>query len=154
LLRDDSGEVIELWKSWPSIKSKPLNLEFEIPTDKTHEFWDFLEAGEFRTTRCKSCGSITFPPVGDCVKCADSDIEWVELDGQGEVAAFTHVIAPPATIQESPPYTIVIADLIDCLKKLAWIEESEMTEVEVGMKVQLKAGKNDDGEPFYWFVPL
>ena len=145
--------MIELWKSWPSIKSKPLNLEFEIPTDKTHEFWDYLEAGEVRTTRCRSCRSIFFPPVGDCVNCADSDLEWVELDGQGEVVAFTHVIARPASFQERPPYTIVIADLVDGLKILAWIEGSEMTEVEVGMKVRLEAGKNDDGEPSYRFVP-
>ncbi len=145
--------MIELWKSWPSIKSKPLNLEFEIPTDKTHEFWDYIEAGEFRTTRCKSCGSITFPPVGDCVKCADSDLEWVKLDGRGEVVAFTHVIARPASFQERPPYTIVIADLVDGIKVLAWIEGSEMTEVEVGMKVQLKAGMTADGEPSYWFLP-
>ncbi len=145
--------MIELWKSWPSIKSKPLNLEFEIPTDKTHEFWDYLEAGEVRTTRCRSCRSIVFPPVGDCVNCADSDLEWVELDGQGEVVAFTHVIARPASFQERPPYTIVIADLVDGLKVLAWIEGSEMTEVEVGMKVRLEAGKNDDGEPSYRFVP-
>ena len=145
--------MIELWKSWPSIKSKPLNLEFEIPTDKTHKFWDYLEAGEFRTTRCKSCGSLAFPPVGDCVKCTDSDLEWVELDGRGEVVAFTHVIARPTSFQERPPYTIVIADLVDGLKILAWIEGSEMTEVEVGMKVRLEAGKNVDGEPTYWFVP-
>jgi uncharacterized OB-fold protein len=146
--------MIEMWKSWPSIKSKPLNLEFEIPTEKTQKFWDYVEAGEFRTTRCKSCGAITFPPVGDCVKCSDSDIEWVELDGRGEVVAFTHVIARPSSFTESPPYTIVIGDLVDGLKILAWIEGSEMTEVEVGMEVQLQAGKNVDGEPTYWFIPV
>jgi len=146
--------VIEMWKSWPSIKSKPLNLEFDIPTDKTHKFWEYIEAGEFRTTRCRSCGSLSFPPVADCVKCSESDIEWVELDGRGEVAAFTHVIARPSSFQERPPYTIVIGDLVDGLKVLAWIEGSEMTEVEVGMEVQLKAGMTVDGEPSYWFVPV
>ena len=143
-----------MWKSWPSIKSKPLNLEFDIPTDKTHKFWEYIEAGEFRTTRCRSCGSLSFPPVADCVKCSESDIEWVELDGRGEVAAFTHVIARPSSFQERPPYTIVIGDLVDGLKVLAWIEGSEMTEVEVGMEVQLKAGMTVDGEPSYWFVPV
>ena len=146
--------MIEMWKSWPSIKSKPLNLEFDIPTDKTHKFWEYIEAGEFRTTRCRSCGSLSFPPVADCVKCSESDIEWVELDGRGEVAAFTHVIARPSSFQERPPYTIVIGDLVDGLKVLAWIEGSEMTEVEVGMEVQLKAGMTVDGEPSYWFVPV
>jgi uncharacterized OB-fold protein len=128
-------------------------MEFEIPTEKTQKFWDYLEEGVFKTTKCKSCGTIYFPPAGDCVECSDSDIEWVELDGRGEVVAFTHVIARPSSFQERPPYTIVIADLVDGLKILAWIEGSEMTEVEVGMKVQLKAGKTVDGEPSYLFVP-
>jgi uncharacterized OB-fold protein len=143
-----------MWKSWPSIKSKSMVMEFEIPTEKTQKFWDYLEEGVFKTTKCKSCGTIYFPPVGDCVECSDSDIEWVELDGRGEVAAFTHVIARPSSFQERPPYTIVIADLVDGLKVLAWIEGSEMTEVEVGMKVQLKAGKTVDGDPSYWFVTV
>jgi uncharacterized OB-fold protein len=128
-------------------------MEFEIPTEKTQKFWDYLEEGVFKTTKCKSCGTIYFPPAGDCVECSDSDIEWVELDGRGEVVAFTHVIARPSSFQERPPYTIVIADLVDGLKILAWIEGSEMTEVEVGMKVQLKAGKTVDGERSYLFVP-
>ena len=88
------------------------------------------------------------------MECSDSDIEWVELDGRGKVVAFTHVIARPTSFQERPPYTIVIADLVDGLKILAWIEGSEMTDVEVGMKVQLKAGMTVDGEPSYWFVPV
>ncbi len=66
--------------------------------------------------------------------------------------AFTHVIARPTSFQEHPPYTIAIADLVDGLKILAWIEGSEMTEVEVGMRVRLEAGKTVDGEPSYWFV--
>jgi uncharacterized OB-fold protein len=80
-------------------------------------------------------------------------MEWVELDGRGEVVAFTHVIARPTSFQERPPYTIVIANLVDGIKILAWIEGSEMTEIEVGMKVQLKAGRTEDGDPSYWFVP-
>ena len=141
-----------MWKSWPSIRSKAMKLEFEIPTDRTQKFWDYLEKGEFRTTQCKSCGTITFPPVTDCVDCTDSDLEWVKLDGKGEVVAFTHVIARPASFQERPPYTIAVADLVDGIKVLAWIEGSEMVDVEVGMKVRLIAGKNSDGDPSYWFV--
>ena len=142
-----------MWKSWPSIRSKPLNLEFEIPTDKTHKFWAYVEVGEFRTTRCRSCGSITFPPVGDCGKCADSDLEWVKLDGRGEVVAFTHVIVKPQSFQEREPYTIVVAGLVDGLNVLAWLVDADVTEVEVGMGVQLNAGVTLDGEPWYWFTP-
>ena len=44
-------------------------------------------------------------------------------------------------------------DFIYVEKEHTFFEGSEMTEVKVGMKVRLEAGKNDDGEPSYRFVP-
>ena len=143
-----------LWKSWPSILSKPLKLEFEIPIDKTQEFWEFIKAGEFKTTRCRSCGSLHFPPVADCPDCGSSEMVWSELKGNGELEAFTHIIARPTSFQNREPYTIAVVNLIDGIKILAWLKGADITEVEVGMKVHIKAGKSPDGDPTYWFEPV
>ncbi|MGD2200971.1 MAG: Zn-ribbon domain-containing OB-fold protein [Candidatus Bathyarchaeota archaeon] len=142
-----------MWKSWPSIKSRPLRLEFEIPIDKTQEFWEYVEAGEFRTTRCRFCDSLHFPPVADCPDCRSSDMEWVALEGKGELVAFTHVIARPTSFQGNAPYTIAISSLEEGIKVLAWLVDTDITDVEVGMKVRLRAGKTTDGDPSYWFTP-
>jgi uncharacterized OB-fold protein len=143
-----------MWKSWPFIRSRPLNLEFEIPIDKIHEFWDFLEIGELRTTRCRSCGSLHFPPIADCPDCGSSEMEWIELNGSGELEAFTHVIARPSSFQANAPYTIAIGKLVDGIKVLAWLVDTDITEVEVGMRVRLNAGKTPDGHSSYWFTPV
>lgn len=143
-----------MWTSVPVIKSKPLELVFNIPISKTKEFWDSLEQGEVFTTRCKGCKAPHFPPVSDCPDCGSSMIEWVKLDGSGEVEAFTHVVARPASFQQHDPYTIVICRLVDGVKILAWLKATEITTVEVGMKIKLKAGLDTEGEPTYWFEPF
>jgi uncharacterized OB-fold protein len=143
-----------MWTSVPVIKSKPLELVFDIPISRTKEFWDSLERGELVTTRCKECKKLHFPPVSDCPDCSSSMIEWVKLDGSGEIEAFTHVVARPASFQQYDPYTIVICRLVDDVKILAWLKGAEVTMVEVGMKVKLTAGLNAVGEPTYWFEPF
>jgi uncharacterized OB-fold protein len=139
--------------TWPSIKSRSTKMEFEIPISKTKAFWDGIEEGEVRATRCKDCGELLFPPVADCPRCGSTDVEWVKLDGRGEVEAFTHVIVKPTSFQNRPPYTIVICKLVDGVKVLAWLKDAEITEIEVGMKVKLVVGTTPEDETTYWFIP-
>lgn len=142
-----------MWTSWPSIRSKPLRLEFEIPISRTHKFWEMLEKGEIHTTKCKECRSLHFPPVADCPKCGSSEMDWVRLDGYGELEAFTHVIARPASFHDQEPYTIAIGRLEDGVKVLAWLKGVDIADIRVGMKLKLEAGVTSEGEAKYWFIP-
>jgi uncharacterized OB-fold protein len=139
--------------TWPFIRSRPLKLEFDIPTSRTKMFWEGVAEGEIRTTRCRKCGTLLFPPVADCPRCRSSEMDWVDLEGCGEIEAFTHVIAKPTSFQGMEPYTIAIARLVDGVNVLAWLREAEITGVEVGMRVKLAAGTTPEGEIAYWFVP-
>ena len=140
--------------TWPAIKSRSYTMEFEIPISKTQKFWDGIKEGVIYATRCRECGELYFPPVADCPKCGSSGMEWVKLDGRGEIEAFTHVIARPTSFQKHAPYTIVIGSLVDGVKVLAWLKDAEITEIEVGMKVRLVVGTTLEDETTYWFVPL
>ena len=137
--------------TWPSIKSRPMTMVFEIPVSKTQKFWESVEKGDVYATRCVECGALLFPPVADCSECRSSDMEWVKLDGRGEVEAFTHVIARPTSFQKHTPYTIAIVKLVDGINVLAWLMDDE---VEVGSKVRLTAGVTPEGEASYWFEPV
>lgn len=143
-----------MWSAMPAVKSRPLNLVFEIPTSKTLEFWQWIEEGEIYTTKCKVCGALHFPPVGDCPECLSSEMEWVKMDGRGEVEAFTHVIARPTSFQHQEPYTIAIGRLKEGVRVLAWLREADVTEIEVGTRVRLTVGTTPEGETTYWFVPV
>ena len=142
-----------MWTAMPSIRSRPLNLVFEIPTSRTQKFWRWIEGGEFHTTRCRGCGTLLFPPVADCPECLSSEMEWVKLEGRGVVDAFTHVIARPTSFQQHEPYTIAIVRLREGVRVLAWLRDVDITKIEVGMSVTLEIGKTPEGEASYWFVP-
>ena len=63
--------------SEPALHSRrSLTLRFDIPISKTREFWDSLRAGRFVTTKCSSCGTVSFPPQADCPKCMGGEFTW------------------------------------------------------------------------------
>ena len=86
-------------------------------------------------------------------KCRSTEIEWVKLDGKGELVSFTHVIARPLSFQQKEPYTIAIGKLVDGVNVLACLKDVDIADIKVGMKLKLTAGMTPDREPSYWFVP-
>jgi uncharacterized OB-fold protein len=64
-------------------------------SSKLKPYWDGLNAGEFKTTRCKKCEDIHFPPRTLCSKCYSTDLEWINLPLAGVLESFTLVSIPP-----------------------------------------------------------
>ncbi len=131
---------------------RTLSLRFNIPLDRTHQFWDALREGRFVTTRCTSCGEVSFPPQADCPRCMSSSHEWVDLGTSAELETFTYVMITPTSFVDHDPYTVGIGRLANGLKVLAWVE-SAPEKLKVGDKLKLEARKADDGSPYYVFVP-
>ncbi len=138
----------------PTIRSRKLEITYNIPISKTLRFWEGLKEGKIYASKCKKCGELYFPPVADCGKCYTSDMDWVELSGEGEVEAFTHIIVRPVSFQDNPPYTVAIARLKEGVKALAWITGVKKKDVRIGMKVKLVPKITEDGRLTYEFKPL
>jgi len=136
------------------LKSRPLNISYEIPITKTLKFWEGLKEGKVYATKCKNCGALYFPPSSDCSKCLSSDMEWTELKGEGKIETFTHVIVRPATFSDEPPYTVAIASLEDGVRVLAWLTGIRKSEVKIGMRVKLVAKVTDEGRLTYELKPI
>ncbi|MDH5733772.1 MAG: OB-fold domain-containing protein, partial [Candidatus Bathyarchaeota archaeon] len=83
-----------------------------------------------------------------------SDMEWVELGGEGEIETFTHIAVKPATFQSYDDYTIAIARLKEGVRVLAWLSGATLIETKVGMKVRLVAKTTSEGVLTYEFVPI
>ena len=130
---------------------RTLSLRFNIPQDKTHQFWDALREGRFLTTRCVDCDNITFPPQADCPGCMSSRHEWVDLGTEAELETFTHVAATPTSFSNSGTYTVAIGRLQNGLKVLAWVE-SPPEKLRAGERLKLEARKSPEGAPYYVFV--
>jgi len=138
----------------PTLRSRKLEIIYNIPISKTLKFWEGLKEGKIYTTKCKKCGRLYFPPVADCAECYSSDMEWIELSGEGEIETFTHVIVKPASFQDEPPYTVAIARLKEGVRALAWLTDVKKKDVKVGLKVKLVGKVTPEGRLTYEFKPI
>lgn len=79
------------------LQSEAYNTKVE-PNVK--EWYDYLAQGKLMGLKCKDCGEIAFPPFPVCNGCSGTDMEWVELSGEGTLITFsqsTSGILPFAT---------------------------------------------------------
>jgi hypothetical protein len=133
------------------LKSRPITFTFELPTDKLKQFWEGLEKGKVYASKCTKCGYITFPPAADCSHCLNQTMEWVDIQGDGEIETFTHIVIRPASFQNHPTYTVAVAKMNSGVKVLAWLASTKLSDVKVGAKVRLAAVQSEDG-PSYGFT--
>jgi uncharacterized protein len=131
---------------------RTLNLRYNIPISKTHQFWDSLRQGKFVTTKCKDCGEVSFPPQNDCPRCMSSNAEWVDLGTEAELVTFTYVQITPTSFVDDDPYHVGVGRLAQGLKVLAWIEGAQTEELNPGMRIRLEARTSSGGSPYYVFV--
>lgn len=136
----------------PTMHSRrALTLRFDLPISKTKEFWEALRAGKFITTKCKSCGNISFPPQSDCSRCMSSEFEWVDLGRDATLVTCTHVNVKPASFASNEPYMIAIGEFEGGVNVLAWLEGVKREEAAPGMRLRVEA-RVSEGNPYYVFV--
>lgn len=120
----------------PFIDSIPLIYKHKIPIQKTEKFWTGLKEGKLYATRCVKCGTVYFPPQGDCPIDMNSEMEWVELPKDGVLEAFTKVYARPQGYEEFDPYGVGIATLSNGVRVMGWVEPPDEKCIKVGDKVE------------------
>jgi hypothetical protein len=89
------------------METKPFN---------DHSYEAFLAEEKIMGARCKKCGKVALPPRPICISCHSSDMEWVQFQGKGKLAAFTSIsVAPPAMAKEgfgrNNPYLVGVVEL-------------------------------------------
>jgi uncharacterized protein len=90
-------------------------------TEFTKPFWEGLDVGVLRTTRCDECGHTTFPPKPVCPHCWSKNVQWLDLGGRGVLYSYTEVSAAPATFVGEAPYVLCLVDLdegVRCLSRV------------------------------------
>jgi uncharacterized OB-fold protein len=60
----------------------------------------YLKEEKLMGSRCKKCGALFVPPRSICIKCYSSEMEWVEIKGEGRLHAFTCIKGVDATKPE------------------------------------------------------
>jgi len=108
------------------------------PYTKVTDFARHLKDGYLMASRCKACGTTSFPPRADCEACMSGDFEFAEVTGKATVNTFTKIIAAPTGFEDVAPYIVGVVDLEGGGRALAWFGESiEEDDVKIGMEVQI-----------------
>lgn len=134
---------------------REITPRYTISVDKIRRFYDGLMDGKLMATKCKKCGQIFFPPQVDCPECMSSEVEWVELSGEGELLTYTIVYVKPTSFAHYPDYTVGIARLKEGVNVTAWVRETDPKKLKVGMKVRVEIVKREpEGYLTYELVPI
>lgn len=78
------------------------------------EYWDALDRGEFRISRCSECKTWIWPAHFRCGTCGSWTMEWVEVEPRGTVYSWTRSYYATAAIKERAadlPFVVVLIEL-------------------------------------------
>jgi uncharacterized OB-fold protein len=76
-------------------------------------FNDYLGEGKIMGSRCNGCGAVQLPPRPVCPGCGKHEPDWIELQGEGTIQAYTIIAVPLTRLKESCPYTVGVVRLDD-----------------------------------------
>jgi uncharacterized OB-fold protein len=133
-----------------SLEIVPVGHERRYPprvTQFTAPFWRGLSEGVFRTTRCQSCGRLSFPPKPLCPHCWHDQVSWEALSPAGRLYSWTRIHAGPAVFESDLPYEVGIVDL-DCGIRIACPLRGPSTNWQCDMAMRLITLSYTDGPLF------
>lgn len=127
-------------------------------------FYEYFNAHRLMGSRCKSCGALYLPPRPACVRCADSEMEWIEVGGEGKLVAYTVIrVAPTAMLAAGygfkKPYCTGIVELENGERisaQILGVDVAHPASIEIGMPVTMtfvERGEEDKKQTFLAFVP-
>jgi len=139
----------------PETIKLPFMLDFypleDSKTTEISQFFQNLKQGQLTTTKCKKCSQLLWPPRIVCPNCFSNELEWVDLDSEGELYAFTEIrIGAPLGFVQDAPFCVGIVKIGGLLIS-SRIDNAKYDQLKIGDKLQLKIVELEDGRAFYRF---
>lgn len=100
--------------------------------------------------KCKSCGSVQFPPRFRCWNCGGEDMERYKISRRGKIFTFTLDTLVP---NPDPPTPMVSVDLDGGGRLYAQMTDVDPKTVEIGMEVEMVFRKIHEGggyNNYFW----
>ena len=108
------------------------------PYTKVSDFARYLKDGRLMRSKCKKCGSTSFPPRADCDNCMSGDFEFIEISGKARLLTFTKIVSAPTGFEDVAPYIVGVVDLKEGGRALAWFGESiQEKDISIDMELQV-----------------
>lgn len=100
-------------------------------------YFQGLRRREIVVQHCESCGHLQWPPRERCFQCHGDRLGWQPVSTRGEV--YTYMVAHRAFdpwFQSRIPYGLVVADLGDGIRVMAPYADTDVDDLECGVKVR------------------
>ncbi|MEM4911220.1 MAG: Zn-ribbon domain-containing OB-fold protein [Metallosphaera sp.] len=125
---------------WSDVRE--LDLRYQIPVKRIYKFFEKMTEGKVMATKCPKCGQVFFPPQDDCPSCRISNLDWVEIQGEGEVITYTVISVKPPSFSHYSDYVVGIASFKGT-SVTAWIDGPK-DKLRVGAKVRLEVERREE----------
>ncbi len=119
---------------------------------KAAEFVNYLAQGKVMTTRCRDCGTVSFPPKMDCPDCMSSNAEWFEVTGPATLETYAVVTYGPSGFENDAPYTLAIVNFGKYKVFGRMSKEIAADQLAVGMKIKVAPVKLPGDRISYEFL--
>lgn len=104
------------------------------------EYNKSLKKDKLLGLKCTDCGNITCPPMMVCAECASTNLEVVQMSGNGKITTFTTSYIIGEGRENELPYTIVLVALDEgpwIMGNLVAVDPKKVTMDVIGKAVEL-----------------
>ena len=120
-------------------------------------FNQYLREKKLMASRCVHCDKIYLPVRAICPNCNGDQIEWVELSGEGKLAAFTAIHIGPTFMNaqgfdRDKPYLTGVVALKEGVKisaRILGLDPGNPGEIEIGTPMTVEFLELAEGENTY-----
>ena len=115
------------------------------------EYSEALKENKLLGLKCHNCDTVTAPPRMVCRKCGSSEMEIIELTGNGKNQTFTVINIPAEGREEECPYIVVLVELDEgpwIMGNLVDIEPEEASMELIGQRVKMSGSKVFAGDKY------
>ncbi len=120
-----------------------------------YAFNQYLREKKLMASRCVQCNKVHLPVRAICPNCNSDQIEWFELSGEGELAAYTAIHIGPTFMNEQgfgrdKPYLTGVITLKEGVKisaRILGLDANNPDKIEIGTRMTVKfleLGKGED----------
>ena len=119
-----------------------------VPAPTIEQFYKYCAQRKLMGSKCKNCGAIFLPPRIMCNKCYSTNLEWVELKGEGEIVTYTVIHVPPTLLKGQEPYVFAVVRLDEGVQIGGLVKDVKMEDLKIGLRV--KVDFEEEAPPGVW----
>lgn len=100
-------------------------------------FYKYANEKRLMAAKCSECGTVLLPPKPMCTNCLSTNLEWLEINGEGKLLSYTIIHIAPEQFQELAPYIVGIVELDNGPRLPGMVREVNPEAIKIGMNLKI-----------------